>query len=97
LAGGTGISGSVTIEDFVMMGGASGVADNLTIGEGAQIGAQSGILNHVPAGSKVFGTPARPVRAFFRELAVLKRLAEKHRVAPSREQRPDVAGTDDPT
>jgi UDP-3-O-[3-hydroxymyristoyl] glucosamine N-acyltransferase len=97
LAGEAGISGSVTIGDFVMMGGASGTADNVSIGEGAQIGAWSGVMNDIPAGGKWLGIPARPARAFFREIAVLKRLVEESRVAQKGEQPHDGPGTDDPT
>jgi UDP-3-O-[3-hydroxymyristoyl] glucosamine N-acyltransferase len=73
----TGISGSVTLEDWVVLGGQVGIADHLTIGEGAQIGASSGLMNDVPAGAKWVGAPAKPVREFFREVAALRRLAER--------------------
>jgi UDP-3-O-[3-hydroxymyristoyl] glucosamine N-acyltransferase len=71
----TGISGSVTLEDWVMLGGQVGIADHLTIGEGAQIGASSGLMHDVPAGAKWVGTPAKPAREFFREISALRRLA----------------------
>jgi UDP-3-O-[3-hydroxymyristoyl] glucosamine N-acyltransferase len=71
----SGISGSVTIEDRVMLGGQVGIADHLTIGEGAQIGASSGLMHDVPAGERWVGTPAKPVREFFREVTALRRLA----------------------
>lgn len=78
----TGISGSVTLEDWVMLGGQVGIADHLTIGEGAQIGASSGLMRDVPAGQKWFGTPAKPARELFRELATLQHLtAEASRKA----------------
>ena len=70
----TGISGSVTLEDWVVLGGQVGIADHLTIGEGAQVGASSGLMRDVPAGQKWFGTPAKPAREQFRELATLQRL-----------------------
>jgi UDP-3-O-[3-hydroxymyristoyl] glucosamine N-acyltransferase len=73
----TGISGSVTLEDWVVLGGQVGIADHLTIGEGAQIGASSGLMHDVPAGAKWVGAPAKPVREFFREVAALRRLAER--------------------
>jgi UDP-3-O-[3-hydroxymyristoyl] glucosamine N-acyltransferase len=71
----TGISGSVTLEDWVVLGGQVGLADHLTIGEGAQIGASSGVMHDVPAGAKWVGTPAKPAREFFREVSALQRLA----------------------
>jgi UDP-3-O-[3-hydroxymyristoyl] glucosamine N-acyltransferase len=75
IAGQAGISGSVTLGDFVMLGGKAGLADHLTVGEGARIGAHAGVMHDVPAGAQWIGAPARPVREFFREVAVLRRLA----------------------
>ena len=63
--------------DRVMMGGQVGLADHISIGDGAQIGAKSGLMRDVPAGEKWFGTPARPVREFMREVATLSKLAKK--------------------
>ena len=75
IAGQAGLSGSVTLGDFVMLGGKAGVADHLTVGEGAQIGAHAGVMHDVPAGAQWIGAPAAPVKEFFREVAVLRRLA----------------------
>jgi len=73
----TGISGSTTLEDFVVTGGQVGLAGHLTIGKGAQIGAQSGVMRDLPAGARVLGSPAVPVRQRMREVAILGQLAEK--------------------
>ncbi len=73
-----GISGSTDIGDFVAIGGQAGFAGHLRIGMGAQIAAQSGVMNDVPAGQKWGGTPARPLRDFWRQQAALERLARKN-------------------
>jgi UDP-3-O-[3-hydroxymyristoyl] glucosamine N-acyltransferase len=72
-----GISGSVRIGDGVVMGGQVGVADHLTIGDGAQIASTSGIMRDIPAGARFAGSPAKPIREFFREVAALERLAAR--------------------
>lgn len=72
----TGISGSATLGDFVMLGGQVGVIGHVTIGDGAQIAASSNVKDDVPAGVRWGGSPAKPVREWFREVATLKRLAE---------------------
>lgn len=72
-----GISGSTILEDNVMVGGQAGVAGHLRIGRGARIGAQAGVMADVPAGADVVGSPAQPVRAFFREVAALRRLVRQ--------------------
>ena len=75
LAAHTGISGSCTIGDYVMMGGRVGLKDNITVGSGAMIGAAAGVMHDIPAGEKWIGSPAQPARAFFKEVAALRKLA----------------------
>lgn len=72
----TGISGSATLGDFVMLGGQVGVIGHVTIGDGAQIAASSNVKDDVPPGVRWGGSPAKPVREWFREITTLKRLAE---------------------
>jgi UDP-3-O-[3-hydroxymyristoyl] glucosamine N-acyltransferase len=71
----TGISGSSTLEDFVVLGARVGLNNNVTIGEGAQIAATSNVNGDVPAGARWGGTPAKPVKLWFREIKMLERLA----------------------
>ena len=77
LVGHVGIAGSTVLEDFVAIGGQAGVAGHIRIGMGAQIAAASNVKDSVPAGARWAGTPAKPARAVFREIAALKRLAEQ--------------------
>ena len=72
-----GISGSAEIGDFVVVGGQVGVADHVRVGTKAQIGAQSGVMSDLDAGAVVIGSPARPAREVFREIAIVKRLARR--------------------
>jgi UDP-3-O-[3-hydroxymyristoyl] glucosamine N-acyltransferase len=77
LAGQVGISGSTTLDDFVMVGGQGGLAGHLHIGRGARIAAKSGIMRDVAAGETVCGSPAVPLPEFMRQTAALQRLAKK--------------------
>jgi UDP-3-O-[3-hydroxymyristoyl] glucosamine N-acyltransferase len=70
-----GISGSVRLGDFVAIGGQSGVNGHVKIGDGAQIAAVSTVHDDVPAGARWGGTPARPVKEWFREMVALRKLA----------------------
>ena len=70
-----GISGSTVLEDFVMVAGQAGLTGHVRIGRQARIGAQAGIISDVPAGAEVIGSPAVPVREYFRQVATLRRLA----------------------
>ena len=75
----TGISGSSTLEDFVVLGARVGVTNHVTIGEGAQIAAISIVGSDVPPGARWGGTPAKPVKVWFRELKTLERMATRRR------------------
>ncbi len=82
IAAQTGLSGSATIEDNVIIGGQVGIADHVRIEAGAILGAQSGIpTKKVIRGKGVvfWGTPARPIREYLKELAFLSRSAKKDR------------------
>ncbi|MCC7015987.1 MAG: UDP-3-O-(3-hydroxymyristoyl)glucosamine N-acyltransferase [Rhodospirillales bacterium] len=72
-----GISGSTMLGDFVQVGGQAAMAGHLQIGDGAQIGAQAGVISDLAGGARVLGSPARPVREFFRQVALLKKLSTK--------------------
>lgn len=73
----TGISGSSELGDFVALGGQVGLVGHIKIGAGAQIAASSNVRGAVPAGARWGGTPAKPVRQWFREVTLLKQLAER--------------------
>ncbi|WP_417680059.1 UDP-3-O-(3-hydroxymyristoyl)glucosamine N-acyltransferase [Roseibium sp.] len=72
-----GLSGSCSLEDFVAIGGQTGVRGHVRIGMGAQIAAVSVVGEDVPAGGRYGGTPAKPVKQWFREMAALRKLAER--------------------
>jgi UDP-3-O-[3-hydroxymyristoyl] glucosamine N-acyltransferase len=73
----TGISGSSTLEDFVVLGARVGLNTNITIGEGAQIAGVSVVHGDVPAGARWGGSPAKPLKQWFREMVILERLARQ--------------------
>ena len=80
IAAQTGFSGSVTIEKNVILGGQVGIGEHARIEEGVLLGGQGGVLpNKVLRGKGVafWGTPAKPLRHYLKELAVLARLAKR--------------------
>ncbi len=80
IAAQTGLSGSITIEKNVVLGGQVGIGEHARIEEGVMLGGQGGVLpNKVLRGKGIafWGTPAKPVREYLKELATLARLAKK--------------------
>jgi UDP-3-O-[3-hydroxymyristoyl] glucosamine N-acyltransferase len=77
VAGQAGMAGSTVLGDFVQVAAQAGLTGHLRIGARARIGAQAGIMSDVAAGAEVIGSPAMPVREFFRNVAVLRRLARR--------------------
>jgi UDP-3-O-[3-hydroxymyristoyl] glucosamine N-acyltransferase len=80
IAAQTGLSGSAVLENGVVVAGQVGIADHVRVEAGAILGAQCGVpSNKVIRGKGVvfWGTPARPLREYLKELAVLARLAKK--------------------
>jgi UDP-3-O-[3-hydroxymyristoyl] glucosamine N-acyltransferase len=76
----TGISGSTIIEDGVIIGGQVGIADHVRVESGVILGSQCGIPSKkVIRGKNVlfWGTPARPIAEYLKELATLSRLTKK--------------------
>jgi len=76
----TGISGSTVIEDGAIIGGQVGLGDHVLIESGVILGSQCGVPSKkVVRGKGVvfWGTPARPLGEYLKELATLARIARK--------------------
>jgi len=71
-----GVAGSSRLGEHVVLAAQGGIAGHLTIGAGAQIGAQAGVMRDVEEGARVIGSPAMPVKQFWRLQATLARLLE---------------------
>lgn len=68
-----GVSGSTVLEDQVVLAGQVGLSGHLRIGAGSRIGAQAGVMADVPPQSDFVGSPAQPVKTFFKEVATIRR------------------------
>lgn len=79
IAAQTGISGSCSIGANAIVGGQIGMGDHAEIGAGVIVGSGAGILPHKrlkQTGVVYWGTPAKPLKQYLRELAALSRLAK---------------------
>jgi UDP-3-O-[3-hydroxymyristoyl] glucosamine N-acyltransferase len=80
IAAQTGISGSSRIGPAAMIGGQVGIGEHAEVEGGTILGGQSGVLSGKVLrgkGAVLFGTPARPLKDFLRELATLSRISRK--------------------
>ncbi len=76
MAAQVGIAGSAKIGDNCVLAGQVGIGGHITIGKNTQIGAQSGIISNTKEGSEVMGTPAIPVRGFFKSSVIIPKLPD---------------------
>lgn len=77
IAAQSGLSGSTTLEDGVLVGGGAGTAGHLVIGARTVVRGMAGLMKSVPPDGDVFGIPARDTREYWREIAILRRIAKK--------------------
>ncbi|MES2752465.1 MAG: UDP-3-O-(3-hydroxymyristoyl)glucosamine N-acyltransferase [Pseudomonadota bacterium] len=91
----SGIAGSSTLGDGVILGARIGVSDHATIGDGAQIAARSSVVGEVPPGVRWGGSPAKPIKQFFRELFEVERLGREG--SPKSKSKPSGSGDEGQT
>ncbi len=75
IAAQVGMAGSCVVEDGAMLGGQVGLGDRVKIGPGVILGAQAGVPSYKRidgAGVVYWGTPARPLQEYLREVAALR-------------------------
>jgi len=71
-----GMAGSSRVGDRVILTGQVGIGGHITVGDDAILYPQSGVPNDVAAGQVLVGTPAFEVSAFWRAIAVFKKLGD---------------------
>jgi UDP-3-O-[3-hydroxymyristoyl] glucosamine N-acyltransferase len=77
----TGLSGSVTLGDFVVLGGQVGFGDHSRIGSGARFAARAGTASNITleGGMDYGGAPAKPVREWIREIHAVAHLVKRRK------------------
>ena len=89
----TGIAGSTRIGNHVTVAAQCGLAGHVEIGDGATLMARTGVMPRsgegpdIKEGAVMGGTPAKPVKAFWREMALIEKLPELHKKIRELEKR----------
>lgn len=86
MAAQSGIAGSTRVDDDVVIAGQVGIADHAHVEAGIVLCAQTGVPSNKTLRRKekmYWGTPARPMKAVIRELAMLARLAKRSGAGPA--------------
>lgn len=79
MAAQVGIAGSTKVGENCVFGGQVGLGGHITIGKNSQIGAQSGIISNIKEGSEIIGSPAMPVKSFFKSSIIMPKLPDMYR------------------
>ena len=72
----SGLAGGAVVEDGCVFGGQSGVGNRITVRRGTMVGAQAAVLSDTEPNSKLWGTPAKELRAALKEAALIRKLPE---------------------
>ncbi|OJV38081.1 MAG: UDP-3-O-(3-hydroxymyristoyl)glucosamine N-acyltransferase [Bacteroidia bacterium 43-41] len=79
MAAQVGIAGSAKIGESCVFGGQVGIGGHITIGSRTQIGAQSGIISNTPEDSELMGSPAYPIKNYFKSSIIIPKLPDLYR------------------
>jgi len=71
-----GISGSTTLEDFVVLGGQSGVGGHITLAQGTKLGGGAALTSNTKPGEFLNGSPAMPYMLERRIVVLQRRLPD---------------------
>ncbi len=78
VAGLSGMGGSCTLGDRAIVAGHSGLKDHLTVAKDGILEGGSAAMRDIPEGQVHVGSPAKPVREFFTELAHVRKLPKMY-------------------
>ena len=70
----SGVAGSSKLGEATILGAQSGISGHIELGANVMVYGQSGVMQNLEAGDKVCGTPAVPVKEFFRNVVRVGKL-----------------------
>ena len=79
IAAQVGVAGSTKIGERCVFGGQVGLAGHIKIGNDVKIGAQSGIMKNLKDGAEIIGSPAIPIRDWYKSSVIFGKLPDMYR------------------
>jgi len=79
----SGLSGSVTLEDFAILGARVGIIPHVTVGKGSRLLSRATVYEDVPPGAVWGGFPAKQRSQWIREMLTLERISARGRKVES--------------
>ena len=93
LCGQAGIAGSTTLGAGVVLGGKAGVTGHVKVADGVQVGGAAAVLTPAETPGEILaGAPAGPIKAWRRQVVMLKKLPELFRRLKRLERKMDEEG-----
>ncbi|MBC7540312.1 MAG: UDP-3-O-(3-hydroxymyristoyl)glucosamine N-acyltransferase [Bacteriovorax sp.] len=80
ICGQAGLAGSCIVGDYTVMGGRAAIAPGVTIGKAVQIAGNAGVVSNVGDGEIVGGFPAREIKEWRKEVALIRKLSSANTV-----------------
>ncbi len=74
-----GLAGSTKIGAWCMVGGQAGFAGHISVADKTFVGAQCGVISNTKGNEQLIGSPAMEPKAFFKSMAVLRKLPDMYR------------------
>ncbi|MDR1517056.1 MAG: UDP-3-O-(3-hydroxymyristoyl)glucosamine N-acyltransferase [Dysgonamonadaceae bacterium] len=79
MAAQVGVAGSSKIGENCVLGGQAGIGGHISIGNNVRVGAQAGIISNTKDGAEIIGTPAFPVKNYFRSSIIIQKLPDMYK------------------
>lgn len=79
VCGCAGMAGSSSLGKFVILGAQSGTSNQVHVGDYAKLGGYTGVGSDVEPGAELMGVPGRPVKEFYKLVALQNRMLKERR------------------
>lgn len=87
IVGQSALAGSCVVADRAVIAGSASIKDHIHIGKDAIVEGTAGVMRDIPEHDVQVGIPSVPVREFFSQIAIIRRLPKMHNEMKSLQKR----------